>query len=230
MPDELHNSQDPMDTAAAPQSPETGAPDAGTPAAGRTGGLGQRQKAWLGMAAVLVALALLTLMPTGSVDPNAPPPAADPSAAPLSGADSGLSAVGMDAPLHFTLKDVNGVEVKLASFKGKVIIVNFWATWCGPCKVEIPDLIELQREYPDELVVVGLDLLDEWSRVKPFADTLAVNYPLLDANNRKDVEDAFGPMWGLPTTVIVGRDGKVAKRHSGIATKEQFKQYVESLL
>ena len=222
MPDELRNSQDPVDPAVA--VPE--APDAALP----TGGLSQRQKAWLGMAAVLVALVLLTLMPTGSVDPNAPPPAADPSAAPLSGADSGLSAVGMDAPLHFSLKDVNGVDVKLASFKGKVILVNFWATWCGPCKVEIPDLIELQREYPEQLVVVGIDMLDEWSRVKPFADTLKVNYPLLDANNRKDVEDAFGPMWGLPTTIVVGRDGKVAKRHSGIATKEQFKQYVESLL
>ena len=198
--------------------------------AGKTGGLGQRQKAWLGMAAVLVALALLTLMPTGSVDPNAPPPAADPAAAPLSGVDSGLSAVGMDAPLHFTLKDMNGVDVKLASFKGKVILVNFWATWCGPCKVEIPDLIELQREYPDQLVILGMDLLDEWSRVKPFADNLKVNYPLLDANNRKDVEDAFGPMWGLPTTVIIGRDGKMAKRHSGIATKEQFEQEIKSLL
>jgi thiol-disulfide isomerase/thioredoxin len=225
MTDAPHHSQDPLDNAAVPEPP-----DADAPASAQTGGLGQRQKAWLGMAAVLVALALLTLMPTGSVDPNAPPPAADPSAAPLSGVDAGLSAVGMDAPLHFALRDINGVEVKLASFKGKVIIVNFWATWCGPCKVEIPDLIELQREYPDQLVVVGLDLLDEWSRVKPFADTLKVNYPLLDANNRKDVEDAFGPMWGLPTTVIVGRDGKVAKRHSGIATKEQFKQYVESLL
>jgi thiol-disulfide isomerase/thioredoxin len=225
MPDELRNSQDPLDAAADPTPP---APV--EPATGHAGGLGQRQKAWLGMGAVLVALALLTLMPTGSVDPDAPPPAANPAAAPLSGVDSGLSAVGMDAPLHFALKDVNGVHVQLDSFKGKVILVNFWATWCGPCKVEIPDLIELQREFPDQLVIVGIDVLDEWSRVKPFADNLKVNYPLLDANNRKDVEDAFGPMWGLPTTVIVGRDGKVAKRHSGIATKEQFKQYVESLL
>jgi len=100
----------------------------------------------------------LTLMPDGRIDPNAPPPAADPGAAPLSGVDSGLSAVGMDAPLHFTLKDVNGVEVKLDSFKGKVVLVNFWATWCGPCKVEIPDLIELQNEFPNQLVVVGIDV------------------------------------------------------------------------
>jgi len=230
MPDELRNPlpspDDPVDETVAPVL----APAPSGPAAGKTGGLSQRQKAWLGMGAVLVALALLTLMPDGSIDPDAPPPAANPDAAPLSGVDSGLSAVGMDAPLHFTLKDVNGVEVKMASFKGKVILVNFWATWCGPCKVEIPDLIELQSEFSDQLVVVGIDVLDEWTRVKPFADNLKVNYPLLDANNRKDVEDAFGPMWGLPTSVIIGRDGKVAKRHSGIATKEQFKQYVESLL
>jgi thiol-disulfide isomerase/thioredoxin len=226
MPEESRHPQDPVEETAAPVT----APAPPEPAAGTKSGLGQRQKAWLGMGAVVVALVLLTLMPDGSVDPDAPPPAADPAAAPLSGVDSGLSAVGMDAPLHFTLKDVNGVEVKMDSFKGKVILVNFWATWCGPCKVEIPDLIELQHEFSDQLVVVGIDVLDEWSRVKPFADNLKVNYPLLDANNRKDVEDAFGPMWGLPTSVIIGRDGKVAKRHSGIATKEQFKQYVESLL
>jgi thiol-disulfide isomerase/thioredoxin len=206
------------------------ASEAGNPVAGQTQGLSQRQKAWLGMGAVVVALVLLTLFPGGEVDPNAPPPSADPGSAPVAGSTSGASAVGMDAPLHFTLKDVNGIDVQLSSFKGKVIIVNFWATWCGPCKVEMPDLIELQSEFSDQLVILGIDVLDEFSRVKPFADSIKVNYPLLDANNRKDVEDAFGPMWGLPTSVIVGRDGKVQKRHSGIATKEQFRQYVESLL
>jgi peroxiredoxin len=80
------------------------------------------------------------------------------------------------------------------------------------------------------MVILGIDVRDEFTRVKPFADRMQVNYPLLDANNRQDVEDAFAPMWGLPTTVIVGPDGKVAKRHSGIATKEQLKEYVESLL
>ena len=219
MPDELRQIPDPLEDAGTSVTPPR-----------PRGGLGQRQKAWLGMGAVLVALVLLTLLPGGEIDPNAPPPAANPEAAPLSGVDSGLSAVGMPAPLHFTLKDVNGIDVKLASFEGKVIIFNFWATWCPPCKVEIPDLIELQREYPDQLVILGIDVRDEFTRVKPFADSMKVNYPLLDANNRQDVEDAFSPMWGLPTTVIVGPDGKVAKRHSGIATKEQLKEYVESLL
>ena len=230
MPDELRDVPDPGEHPLSPSENSPSLPVEPDASAGESRGLGQRQKAWLGMGAVVVALVLLTLFPGGQVDPDAPPPSAAPGSAPGSGAGGGVSAVGMDAPLHFTLKDVNGVDVKLASFKGKVILINFWATWCGPCKVEIPDLIQLQQEFPEQLVVLGIDVLDEFSRVKAFADDLNVNYPLLDANNRKDVEDAFGPMWGLPTSVIIGRDGKVQKRHSGIATKEQFKQYVESLL
>jgi thiol-disulfide isomerase/thioredoxin len=167
------------------------------------------------------------MLSTPSFDPDAPPPAAD------AGADgepaSGL-AVGQPAPLHFTLKDRNGVDVNLASFKGKVILINFWATWCGPCRVEIPDLMELQDHYRDDLVVVGIDVLDEFTRVQAFADELRVNYPLLDGNNRDDVEQAFGPMWGLPTTVVVARDGTVLRKHAGIASREQFQQYVESAL
>jgi thiol-disulfide isomerase/thioredoxin len=194
------------------------------------GGLGNRQKAWLGMAAVLVALVLLAVLPSGGIDPNAPPPAADGTSSADTSNGGGAGAVGTDAPLQFTLKDMNGVDVNLASFKGKVILINFWATWCGPCKVEIPDLIELQREYPNDLVVLGIDVLDEFTRVRPFAESLKVNYPMLDANNREDVEEAFGPMWGLPTSLVVNRDGKIHARHSGIATKEQFKHYIDAVL
>ncbi|OFW37060.1 MAG: hypothetical protein A3F70_02570 [Acidobacteria bacterium RIFCSPLOWO2_12_FULL_67_14] len=182
------------------------------------------------MGALLVALTLFGMLSGRDYDPDAPPPAADSGPlAPDAGSSGGL-AVGQDAPLEFTLKDVNGVDVKLASFKGKVILVNFWATWCGPCRVEIPDLIELQDVYRDDLVVLGIDVLDEFSRVPAFARQLKVNYPMLDANNREDVEKAYGPMWGLPTTVVVGRDGKVHRKHSGIATREQFEEYVKSAL
>jgi hypothetical protein len=106
--DKLRNSQDPVEADVSPVMP-----DAAVRAAGNTGGLGQRQKAWLGMAAVLIALVLLTLMPTGSIGPNTPPTAADSAAVPRSGVDSGRFAVGMDAPLHFVLKDVNGIDVNL---------------------------------------------------------------------------------------------------------------------
>jgi len=190
-------------------------------------GMSRRTQAWIGMGAVALALVLLTMLSTPSVDPHAPPPAAD--AGPDGEPASGL-AVGQPAPLHFTLKDRNGVDVNLASFKGKVILINFWATWCGPCRVEIPDLMELQDQYSADLVVVGIDVLDEFTRVQAFADELKVNYPLLDGNNRDDVEKAFGPMWGLPTTVIVARDGTILRKHAGIASREQFQQYVESAL
>ncbi len=178
------------------------------------------------MGAVIVALTLLLMLPGSGPDPDAPPPAADGGASEA----AGTLAVGRDAPLQFTLKDTNGVDVHLASFKGKVILINFWATWCGPCRVEIPALIELQNTYRDDLVVLGIDVLDEFSRVGPFAKELSVNYPMLDANKRTDVEVAYGPMWGLPTTVIVDREGKVHKKHSGIASKEQFEEYVKSVL
>lgn len=196
----------------------------------RVGGrLSRRARAWIGMGAVVVALALLTMLSGPGYDPTAPPPAADGGTG--DAADFKVRAdVGQDAPLQFTMKDVNGVDVKLASFTGKVILINFWATWCGPCRVEIPDLMELQNAYRDDLVVLGVDVLDEFDRVKPFAAEMKVNYPLLDGNNRKDVEEAFGPMWGLPTTVIIARDGKVHKRHSGIGTKEQFEHEIKILL
>src|SRR6187549_1554121 len=135
--------------------------------------LSQKQKAWLGMAAVGVALVLLTLMPGSEIDPNAPPPAAD-----ADGSEPNDAALaGKPAPLNFTLKDMNGIDVKLASFKGKVIVLNFWATWCGPCRVEIPYLIELQRQYGEDLVVLGVSVDDPAEKLKPYAVEMKINYP-----------------------------------------------------
>jgi thiol-disulfide isomerase/thioredoxin len=190
--------------------------------------VGRRQKAWLGMGAVLVALVLLALLPeTGTIDPDAPPPAAD-GAATAEPNDAGLA--GKVAPLHFTLKDMNGVDVKLESFKGKVILINFWATWCGPCRVEIPYLIELQRQYADDLVVLGVSVDDTAEKLKPYATEMKVNYPMLVGNGRQDFQDAYGPFWGIPVSVYVGRDGLVHKKHSGIASKEQIEHEIASLL
>ena len=189
--------------------------------------LSQKQKAWLGMAAVGVALVLLTLMPgPEAIDPNAPPPAA--------GADGSepndAALAGKPAPLNFTLKDMNGIDVKLASFKGKVIVLNFWATWCGPCRVEIPYLIELQRQYGEDLVVLGVSVDDPAEKLKPYAVEMKINYPLLVGNGRQDFQDAYGPFWGIPVTVFVSRDGLIHKKHSGIASKEQFEHEITSLL
>jgi thiol-disulfide isomerase/thioredoxin len=188
-----------------------------------------RRKTWIGMGAVLVALVLLMMIPGPAVDPDAPPPAADQPAATHADGDDHL-APGTDAPLHFTLKDMNGVDVKLASFKGKVILVNFWATWCGPCVIEIPYLVELQNEYKDDLVILGVSVDDTPEKMKPYATKMQINYPLLVGLGRDDVQDAYGPLWGIPVSVIVDRDGKVSKKHSGIATKEAFEREIKAAL
>ena len=160
------------------------------------------------------------------IDQDDPPPAADQAS---EGAAT-ATLVGKAAPMQFTLKDMNGVDVKLAAFAGKVIILNFWATWCGPCRVEIPSLIELQKQYPNDLVVLGVSIDDTPEKLVPYAKEFKVNYPLLVGNGRQDFQDAYGPFYGIPVSVFVGRDGKVTKKHSGIASKEQFEQEIKALL
>jgi thiol-disulfide isomerase/thioredoxin len=185
-----------------------------------------RRATWLAMGAVAVALGLIWLAP-GISDPHVDGPGTE---ADYPGEPEDANATGKAAPLHFTLKDMNGADVKLASFKGKVILLNFWATWCGPCKAEIPSLVELQDQYADDLVVLGFSVDDTVEKMKPYAAQYKIDYPLLVGNGREDVQEAFGPLFGIPVSVIIGRDGKIAKKHSGIATKSQFEREIKALL
>jgi thiol-disulfide isomerase/thioredoxin len=194
---------------------------------------------FIAMAAVAIAILIVMLAP-GS-DTSAPP-AGDPAAkgnltgspnTPEEDAAADAKVAGKAAPLNFTLKDMNGVDVKLAAFKGKPIVVNFWATWCGPCRAEIPSLVELNKQYTDEgkdVVILGISVDDPVAKLKPYASQMKMNYPVLVGNGRDDVQDAFGPLWGIPVTVFIDRDGRIAKKHSGIASKEQFEQEIKALL
>jgi len=135
------------------------------------------------------------------------------------------------ANLDFVIKDMNGSDVNLADYKGKVVLLNFWATWCGPCKVEIPLFVELQEKYRDRGVVfLGLSVDDPVESLKPFAEQYKMNYPVLAGIGRDDVQDAFGPVWGIPVTFVISRDGKICKRHMGLPNREQFEKEIESLL
>jgi thiol-disulfide isomerase/thioredoxin len=134
------------------------------------------------------------------------------------------------APLDFTMKDMNGVDVKLASFRGKVIIVNFWATWCGPCKAEIPGFVELQKQYANDLVILGISVDDPVEKLKPYAAQYKINYPILVGLGRDDVQEAYGPLYGIPASFVIGRDGKICKQHMGIAPKAQFEREIKALL
>jgi cytochrome c biogenesis protein CcmG/thiol:disulfide interchange protein DsbE len=135
------------------------------------------------------------------------------------------------AKLDFNIKDLEGKDVALSSFKGKVIILNFWATWCGPCKAEIPAFVELQNTYgKDGLVVIGYSVDDDAPKARAFMNEYKINYPVLLGLGREDVQDAFGPIWGIPASFVISRDGKVCKKHLGIAPKAVFEKEIKALL
>ncbi len=135
------------------------------------------------------------------------------------------------ANLNFTLKDMHGKDVNFASFKGKVILLDFWATWCGPCKIEIPAFVELQNKYRNNgLQVLGVSVDDTVDKLRPFATQFKMNYPVLVGANREDVQDAYGPMYGIPVTFLISRDAKVCRKHTGMATKQQFEREIRALL
>ena len=132
----------------------------------------------------------------------------------------------------FKLKDMDGKEVSLASFKdqGKVVLLNFWATWCGPCKAEIPGFVELQAQYKDKLTIIGYSVDDTPELAKKYAEEYKINYPILLGEGKEDVQDAYGPIWGIPASFIISKDGKVCRKHMGIAPKAVFEKEVVALM
>ena len=134
------------------------------------------------------------------------------------------------AAKDFTLPTLDGKQLSLSAHKGKVVLLNFWATWCGPCKAEIPGFVELQQQYKNDLVVIGLSVDDTAEKAKPFVDQYKVNYPIVLGLGRDDIQDAYGPIYGIPASFLISRDGKVCKRHLGIAPKAQFEREIKSLL
>jgi peroxiredoxin len=135
------------------------------------------------------------------------------------------------ANLDFTLQDMNGADVRLADYRGKALIVNFWATWCAPCLLETPELVDLAREYEDQgLAILGISYDDSPEQVRKFAEQFDVPYPLLIGRGRDDVFEAFGLGAGLPTTVFIRPDGTVAARLEGIMTKAWFQEKIDGML
>lgn len=130
----------------------------------------------------------------------------------------------------FSLKDADGRPVRLSDYKGKIVLLNFWATWCGPCKIEIPWFIEFERKYKDRgFAVIGVAMDDEgWDVVKPFVSDLAVNYRIVQGNDV--MAQLYGGVQALPTTFLVDRQGKIASVHVGLAGRRDFEDGIEKLL
>ena len=125
---------------------------------------------------------------------------------------------------EWKLKDVEGKVVSSADFKGKVVVIDFWATWCPPCIAEIPGYIELQKKYgKDGLVIVGISLDQKGpSVVKPFMAKMGINYPIVMAD--EDTPAAFGGVEAIPTTFIIDRVGMIRDRKLGAEPVESYEQ------
>lgn len=146
-------------------------------------------------------------------------------------ADAPCTAGNRAANLDFTLDSIGGKELRLNDYKGQVILLNFWATWCAPCRKEIAWLVELHDEYRERgVVVLGVSVDESVPLIKPFVEQLRVSYPILIGKNREDVKEAFGPLLGFPTTVLVTRSGAICVRHTGITSKAQLDREINALL
>ncbi|OLB21086.1 MAG: alkyl hydroperoxide reductase [Acidobacteria bacterium] len=138
-----------------------------------------------------------------------------------------------------TFKDLNGKDATLAQYKGKVVLVNFWATWCDPCYIEIPWLIEMQQKYEAKgFTVLGISMDEEGkAAVDPFlakerfnvnGEKLPMNYPIVIGND--EVADKFGGLLGYPTSFLISRDGKIVKKVQGLISYEEFTKAIEAQL
>ena len=130
----------------------------------------------------------------------------------------------------FTLKDISGNERTLSDFSGKVVILDFWATWCPPCRAEIPHFIELYDTHKDKgLEIIGVSLDRNAERViGAFAEENRINYTLLVGDN--DVADLYGGIMSIPTTFVIDRNGRIRDRFVGYRDKEVFEEAIKELL
>jgi peroxiredoxin len=187
------------------------------------------RKRWIAAAAAAVGVALFAVPflrgPGDGIVAEEPPvtTAAGPAGATCAAKNS--------ANFNFTLKDSNGATVRLADYKGKVVLLNFWATWCGPCKVEIPEFVEAYSKYRDRgFVILGVLSEDDPTPkdLHDFMSEFKMNYPVLQQH--AELEEAFGPLWALPTTFIIDRKGQVCTKHMGPVSKEALEREISGLL
>lgn len=129
----------------------------------------------------------------------------------------------------FQLSTLDGKPLSLADYKSKVILLNFWATWCGPCRAEVPDLVELQNKYKNQLQVIGLVVDDDdEDAIKKFADKYGINYPIAIATD--EVRTEYGGIPALPTSFVLDGEGRVVQKHEGLRDPVLYEVEIRSLL
>jgi len=134
-----------------------------------------------------------------------------------------------DLAPDFKLTSLDGKPITLAGSKGKVTLLNFWATWCGPCRAEIPDLVDLQNKYKERLQILGLVVDDEdQDAIKEFAEKFGINYPVAIAGD--DVRVQYGGIGALPTSFVLNAEGRIVQKHEGLRDPLLYETEIRSLL
>lgn len=136
---------------------------------------------------------------------------------------------GDNAP-DFALKSVDGKTIKLSDYKGKVVIIDFWATWCPPCRKGIPDLISIQKDFKDDVVVIGISLDAEKTikDVPGFVKNYGINYPIVYGDEK--VVTAYGGIEGIPTAFVIDKKGNIVDKHVGLVPKDTYVTKIKELL
>jgi cytochrome c biogenesis protein CcmG/thiol:disulfide interchange protein DsbE len=131
---------------------------------------------------------------------------------------------------NFSLKSADGKTIELAKLKGKVVLLNFWATWCGPCRKEMPDFVEAyKRLKPSGLEIIGVSLDEQgWDVVRPFLKQYGINFPVVVGDGT--VANAYGGIEFLPTSFLIDRNGFIVDKHVGMLSKEQLERKIAPLL
>jgi len=133
-----------------------------------------------------------------------------------------------DPAPDFKLTALDGKPLTIAALQGKVVFLNFWATWCGPCRAEIPDLIALQDRYKDRLQIIGLNVDDEEADIRQYVQEMGINYPVAMTSN--DIRTQFGGIPALPTSFVLDTEGRVVQKHVGLWNPEVYETEIRALL
>jgi cytochrome c biogenesis protein CcmG, thiol:disulfide interchange protein DsbE len=129
----------------------------------------------------------------------------------------------------FTLTGLDGQKLDSSSLKGKVVLIDFWATWCAPCRKEIPRFVELQKQYGDQgFQIVGISMDDSAGPVRDFNKEFKLNYPVVMGDDT--VADAYGGVLGLPVNILVGRDGHIYAKHAGLTDLQALENEIKAQL
>lgn len=130
---------------------------------------------------------------------------------------------------EFTLTDLDGKKISLSAFRGRVVLLDFWATWCAPCKEEIPHFIDMQTRYGDRgLQVIGVSMDDDQKPVRDFQQQFRMNYPVVMGNS--EMASQYGGTFGLPITFVIDSNGSIVARHIGQTKAEVFESEIQKLL